>query len=309
MEAAPRALATLLAGLVDFAGLFPPAGLGMEVAAERYARHRAGPHRAALGRFVVPAARLEELAQGACAQAARAGRAPRRPWPVSALVSSPFHADLGRVARFNDCHADGAGWRGRVEAVEAKVTDIDDARALAQAAAGLEVFVEVPLQPWPEDLLENLEPGTRAKIRTGGITPEAFPPTGDLAAWIAGCAGCRLPFKATAGLHHAIRGAHPVTYDAGAPRAVMHGFLNLFVAAALLYWERIDVRTAAAVLEERDARAFEFAEEYAAWRGRAVTAAELAEARAFALGFGSCSFDEPVGDLAALGLLSAAPTP
>ena len=74
-----EALRTLLAGLIDYAGLFPPASLDMAEAARNYEAYRAGPHSWALGRFIVPSARLNEvdprleLRRARCAAAGGAG--------------------------------------------------------------------------------------------------------------------------------------------------------------------------------------------------------------------------------------------
>lgn len=309
MQGVPASLAALLAGAIDYAGLFPPASLAMDAAVDRYDRHRAGPHRVALGRFVVPAARLDELAEAAASLPVppRAGEAAGR-WPLSVLVSPPLEASLDLVARFDERHAEGPGWRARVEAVETKAGTPDEVRAAARAAGGIELFVEVPARPVPLALLEAVrDAGARAKIRTGGSTPDAFPPCDHLAAWLAYCASSNVPFKATAGLHHPLRADRPLPTAAGESTVAMHGFLNLLTAAALLHLGRIDARVAAALLDDRDSAAFAFDDEGAVWRGFRVTTPELAAARAFALGFGSCSFDEPIDDLAALGLLAAAP--
>jgi len=212
------------------------------------------------------------------------------------------------VARFNERHGGAAPWRARVEAVEAKAATPDDVRSASDAASGLELLVEAPIQPLPVALLDAvLEAGARAKIRTGGTTAEAFPPSSHLAAWLAHAAGLRLPFKATAGLHHPLRSERPLENGDTAVRAAMHGFLNLMMAASFLHAGRVDARAAGAVLDERDPGAFAFSDEGASWRDRRLATSGLAAARRFALGFGSCSFDEPLEDLAALGLVAAAP--
>jgi hypothetical protein len=106
--------------------------------------------------------------------------------------------------------------------------------ALAALPAGLAAFVELPRDGELGGLLATV--GRRrasAKLRTGGVVPEAIPHPAEVARFIAACAGAGVSFKATAGLHHAVRGEHPLTYAPGSPRAVMHGFLNVFAAAAL----------------------------------------------------------------------------
>ena len=74
--------------------------------------------------------------------------------------------------------------------------------------------------------------GARAKVRTGGVTEGAFPASHALARFIQSCADAGVPFKATAGLHHPLRGEYRLTYEPGSPHGMMFGFLNVFLAAA-----------------------------------------------------------------------------
>jgi hypothetical protein len=145
--------------------------------------------------------------------------------------------------------------------------------------------------------------GAFAKVRTGGFTPDAVPTPGEIADFLCKAAARRVPFKATAGLHHPIRADHPLTYAADSPHAIMHGFINVFVAAAFA-WHGIDRASVIGVLHECDPETFEFFDDWLTWRGRSLGTAEIAAARRdFAHSFGSCSFEEPVGDLKALGWL------
>ena len=121
----------------------------------------------------------------------------------------------------------------------------------------------------------------RAKIRCGG---DVVPTVPEVARFITACVERRLPFKATAGLHHAVRSGN------------QHGFLNVFLAAAL-------PQVAEMVLSDDDPRSFTFTDEAAWWRGREVTVAEIEEMRQNAVSFGSCSFEEPVDDMKELGWL------
>ncbi len=133
--------------------------------------------------------------------------------------------------------------------------------------------------------------GAFAKVRTGGLTPEAVPSGQYLADFLCDTAARRMPFKATAGLHHPIRSA------------AMHGFVNVFVAAAFA-WQGDPLELVERVLNEQDARAFQFGEDALTWRGRKLSIAEIAWARRdFAHSFGSCSFEEPIADLRELGWL------
>jgi hypothetical protein len=124
-----------------------------------------------------------------------------------------------------------------------------------------------------------------------------------LARFIQACADAGVPFKATAGLHHPLRGKYRLTYEAGSPHGMMFGFLNVFLAAALAR-TGLTARELAMLLEESDATAFAFTESGASWRGRNVSRTEISAVRHHvALSFGSCSFREPVDDLRSLGLL------
>ncbi len=168
----------------------------------------------------------------------------------------------------------------------------------------MRVFFEMPIDRDPVDLLSAIsKAGRSAKVRTGGVTPETFPSAGDLTRFLDASLRTGVMFKATAGLHHAIRGMHPLTYEPGAPRAVMHGFLNLLLCAAFMY-DGMGPDDAGAVLAEETAAAFCFDQEGVEWRGHRLTMPAITAARSkFAFSFGSCSFEEPLEDLRKLGLL------
>jgi hypothetical protein len=130
-----------------------------------------------------------------------------------------------------------------------------------------------------------------------------LPTVSEVAAFVLACAERRLAFKATAGLHHPIRAEQALTYESQAPRAVMHGFINVLMASALAWHGYEDIEP---VIGETDPQAFSFGEK-ASWRGQSLTVDQIREARqSFFHSVGSCSFEEPVADLIALGLLSGA---
>jgi hypothetical protein len=136
--------------------------------------------------------------------------------------------------------------------------------------------------------------GSFAKIRTGGVTLESIPSVEEVADSIKTCARLELPFKATAGLHHPFRSCQPLTYERDAPKAVMHGFLNLFLAAAFAWHRFEDIDR---ILAEEDGGAFRF-DDRAHWRDLSLTTQQIENAREqFAHSFGSCSFEEPVREL------------
>jgi hypothetical protein len=294
----------LLAGLVDYAGLFPPAALSMDEAVAEYARWRRSPEAWMLGRFVLPAARLVECSRAADAHLTEPGAG--EPWRLSALLGADVRGDSALVTAFN---ASNAG-RAVVDAVELKAGSAEEAEAALEALpAGLAAFVEVPLGRElggePGGLLATLgRHRARAKVRTGGVVPEAIPDPADVARFISACAAAGVAWKATAGLHHPVRAEHPLTDEPGGPRAVMHGFLNVFAAAAFAR-AGASLADVEAVLREQDASALRLDEEGLAWRHLHVSADDVARARRdFATSFGSCSFAEPVEDLRSLGVLA-----
>jgi hypothetical protein len=285
--AQPGALGALLEGVVDYAGLFPPAGLDLRDAIAEYDARRRGPDAWMLGRFILPASRLGELAEAPWP----AGSA----WRISALVG-PGESPL--VDAFNAAHAA----RAVVDAVELKAaTPGEAAEALRGRPRGTTAYVEVPLDASLPVLLDAVrEHDGRAKARTGGVTAAAFPEPEAVVRFLDGCVGRRLPFKATAGLHHPVRGERALTYAGDAPRGVMHGFLNLLSATGLLAAGE-PFETALAALVERDPSAFAADGDGLAWRAHRIDGRSV---RALFAGFGSCSFAEPVADLRALGLLA-----
>jgi len=293
------AASSLLASLVDYAGLFPPAQLGMDAALQRFAAHRGSREAWMLGRFVVPARRLLELAGAADAQLPAVGS--DEPWRLSALLGDDVAADAVLAAGFSQ------SVRGRavVDAVELKAATPDEIEtALDAIPRDLTAYVELPLGSDLSPLLNVLRTRqARAKIRTGGVTPDALPSVEDVARFLASCADAGVAFKATAGLHHPVRADQPLTYEADGPRATMHGFLNVFAAAALAH-RGASAADLEGVLREERATAFRFQDEALVVGERRLAADDLAAARAdFAIGFGSCSFDEPVAGLKSLGML------
>jgi hypothetical protein len=323
----PRTLTVLLDSIVDYAGLFPPAKQGMQPAVENYARDRAGPHAAMLGRFICPVSRLAEMSKAASpllpGTFATSGYREHAhttddhgPWLISALMDGVtpadpeggFRKDLETIAAFNLRHAHEDHGLAVVDTIEARppTPDFVDG-VIDDIPDDIFPFFEIPPEGDPRGFIAAL-PGhaAGAKIRTGGVTPDALPTPARVAHFIEACLLADLPFKATAGLHHPLRGDFPLTYEQGCPRGTMFGFLNVFIAASLAHAHRdkMDPGLLAEVLTEADPKAFIITDEGISWRKFVLDEMQIARAReAFAVSFGSCSFDEPVADLRALGLL------
>jgi hypothetical protein len=255
MPRVPASLRSLLHHLIDYAGLYPPASLPLEIVIERYRGFRASPESWILNRLVLPAAKLADASLDPAA-------------PVTLLVDD----DPGPLPP-------------QVETLETKLPEL---------ASTLPVYHEAPLA----DIGGGL-----AKIRTGGLTPDAIPPSTEIARFLCDAAARRIAFKATAGLHHPIRSVRALTYAAESPRAPMHGFLNLFTAAAMA-WHSVAPARIPEVLDETDIARFEFHDDAILWRGIRISTQQIETARRdFAHSFGSCSFEEPVSELREAGLL------
>jgi hypothetical protein len=231
-----------LSALIDHAPLFPPASLPMPHALEEDRRARADEHAWILARLVWPASRLDEL-EGE-------DRA------LSVLLDETLCVSETQAPH--------------VEAVETRW------EAGLDGLAG-ESYVELPLGNGVAEKVAVLaERGLRAKVRCGGAE---MPSAAALGSFLAVCRDARVPFKATAGLHHPLAGAG------------RHGFLNVLAACAF--------EDAAALTGE-----IELTVAALRWQGRAAGPDELARVRREQLvSIGSCSFFEPVEDLRQLGIL------
>ena len=294
------AIHTLLGESIDYAGLFPPAGLGMAEAVANYASYRTGPHAWALGRFVVPAGRLVELEQ-----ATEGLLPPSNGWRIAALLASDPARELEAIGEFNCRHAaEGAG-AAAVDVVEARADSAEAAeRLLARIPAYLQPYIEIPVSATAAPLATAVaRAGGRLKVRTGGLTADAFPSAADLARFLRAAAGAGVPFKATAGLHHPLRAEYRLTYEPASARGTMFGFLNLFLATAFVS-AGTDDAAVERLLEERDRQVLRFDAGGVEWGGRRIDLETLRCTRESGIvSFGSCSFTEPIADLQSLDLL------
>ena len=292
-------LRTLLAGAIDYAGLFPPARLDMVAAVRNYAAYLRGGDAWALGRFILPADRLDEFQQ-ACSELAdrMAG-----PWRLSALLGEG--TDIPAIEAFNAGAGHRPGPTSLVDMVEGRASTVDEIKHLAsRIPRTLTLHIEVPLDPDPGPLVDAIAmAGRRAKARTGGVTADAFPSSASLARFIKICAQKRVPFKATAGLHHPVRAQYSLTSEPEGPRGTMFGFLNVLMAAVVGF-RGGTVAEIVDVLNEESAAAFRFGDADLSWRSHRMDLGAVQSLRnELAMSFGSCSFTEPFEGLTSLGLL------
>ena len=290
---------SLLSGSIDYAGLFPPAALSMPEAVINYATYRTSNYNWLLGRFVVTDSRLAEFYESAQDFISRDDEPP---WRVSVVAGDDVDETLRIVDDFNSANA---------RAIVCDTVEIrTNSPALIESAKdqmpdGVAAYFEVPLDDSMPDLIATLSiTRQRAKIRTGGITPEAFPQTKDIIRFVRVCLAANVLFKATAGLHHPIRCFRPLTYENNSPQATMHGFLNLFLMTGFAR-EGYRPSLLNEIMEEEFEEVFRFEDQTVTWRDDfSLNLWQIERLRSHGIqSFGSCSFEEPVADLRKLGVL------
>lgn len=242
----------------------------------------AGPYAELVGRFLCPVSRVGDL------RASLDGR-------VEGELVVGLVCDTGVEALPEAVAAVEADARLVLGAVEARLpADATDLAAatedLIEWLPGTEAYVELPGSPgWPAALAVLADSPYGAKLRTGGAEAAAFPTDAEVARFVEACVVDEVPFKCTAGLHHAVRHTDPAT------GFEHHGFLNLLLATeAAAHGTPLD--QVEHVVAERDpARLLRHLEQ--------LDDTDAAVTRSFFVAFGSCSVDEPVADLRAWGLL------
>jgi len=272
--------------VVDYAGLFPPASHPMSAAVREYREIREGVEAWALGRFVVPAARLHEFRDAG-------GGA----WRLAAIAGNELAKDLDGITKFND-----AGAPTVVDTVEFRVITPEALReAIALVPGSFHRFAEWPLGADPAPFVAAVAgSGVSAKFRTGGIVEDAFPEANMLLGHLAGVIAAGVPFKCTAGLHHPVRGRYRLTYDGGSAQGMMYGYLNVMLAASALQ-QGLGLDTARAILLEEDPGAFRIADTTIRWGEVTFAESDVKALRSAGFqSFGSCSFREPLDELRAL---------
>ena len=310
----------LLGGIIDYAGLFPPARLPMNEAFERFLRHRGEADGWMLARFVCPAARLEEL-EPLFAQ----GDPPQVPISISVLgrggdtledFLAAIDHDSATITAFAARQTD----RAVVDVFEVRLPETGGAAvAVEKAWRRLTGGGSTPMTPYFEvsllgdwrprlpaaaaavrDTDRSAGPANRAglKIRCGGLDAAAVPEPIAVAAAIATCRATGVPLKATQGLHHPFR-HHDSELD-----TVVHGFLNLYVASVLAHVHDLPVTRLTEIVAEVEPEAFAIEDNRLAWRDLEASSEEVAAARDHLLTtFGSCSFSEPRDDLYHLNII------
>ncbi|HEX6501183.1 MAG TPA: hypothetical protein VF054_19455 [Micromonosporaceae bacterium] len=272
---------TLLRGLVDDAAVFPPGSAPLPEAVAAHRRHRTAWYRDLIGPLLLPASALRAVPHLLGAQE-------RLAIAVIADAGVALEPTLDALDDRLEVRQVEVAVAKRGEDPQPGLRTLLD---LLTARPHLRGYAEIPLAWGLMSALDEVERARRdgiaiaAKFRTGGLAAELFPSPDELAAVICACRDRELPFKLTAGLHHAVR------YTDRHTGFTHHGFLNILVAAG----QAADGAPVAEVA--RTLSTTEPAPLAEAARTR------LDQPRPLWLGYGTCSISEPLDDLAGLGLL------
>lgn len=280
---------TLLANLMDYAGLFPPASLDLPTALANYQKYRGGEADWFVGNFVCPANSLGELAA-----LLAEGTGPMVPVAVIGSRSGPreWSRNLELDATEMGAFYESVGERAEIEAYEVSLPeDVPLTRVIHDLKdfSDIDVFLELSWEGEIHTLLTEMAESDwlLAKARTGGA---AAPPSARLlGSFLHSCCSLDLPFKLTAGLHHPFHDRQH------------HGFLNLLAATTLIYEEEVPSSTVVEIVEAKP-ESIQFADDQLSWNDLSGGLAAMEAARETLLSIGSCSIDEPLADLRAANL-------
>ena len=303
--AVSASLRALLDQAIDYAGMFPPCALALEPALRKQASYVRSSEAWMLNGFVL---RVEQF------DAARQLLSDfdfHHPLRVAALGPKTTKADAFLDGLYNTETAVRSFSRYDVDLVsishfEMFLPDVDSAslKAARSIVSELLVFWEAPPERAEQTIAliagHNSDEDMATfgyKLRTGGVTADAFPTSAQIASALVTAATHQLPIKFTAGLHHPIRQFRDEV------KTKMHGFLNVLGAAVLAAEHQWDADQAAMMLDDEDSGSFSFTDDFFAWGDWKIDTERLQYRRKFVRSFGSCSFDEPRDDLRALGFL------
>lgn len=280
----------LFTRICDDAAVFPPGNTPLQHAVSAHLWRQQSSHAVILGPLVVPAVDLVQLAS--IVSEAEDTMPDHHPANLEDLLSLAVTVPTPLLAGEAVAAARAVPFT-RLAVLEIAIPDSMPADLVVPALheaigepADAAVYVEIPRDHRRDPLLAALS-GTRymAKLRTGGVRAELYPDEAELAATLTALVEAGVPFKATAGLHRAVRNTDPET------GFEQHGFLNLLTAVdAAVEGEGLDALVR--LLADRDGA-----------NVAAVVRRLPTGIRGTFRSFGTCSISEPIDELVALGLL------
>ncbi|MDQ3762240.1 MAG: hypothetical protein M3460_11295 [Actinomycetota bacterium] len=277
----PPGIPPLLARLVDDAALFPPSEASVVDAVQTHLAARCAPYSGVIGFLLCPTSRLSALVS-----ALRKAR-PTQPVALSLVADT----GLGGLPKAISTALDNAKLVD-LRMIEVPAPSDVDSTWLVQLTEFVPDDVVRVVEPrrgrpeWLAGVRRVAEAGCWPKLRCGGKSAESFPSVDEVADFLAIATGTGQPFKATAGLHHAVRHHDKRT------GLTHHGLLNMLVGTA----HAVSGATAHEALRSTDAAAL------AAEAGALSENTSRIVREVFAC-YGSVSLTDPVADLIRLGLL------
>lgn len=296
-------LKNFMTGLIDYAGLFPPASLEIQTVLDNYTAYLESEDGWMLGRCILPASQLYRVAY--------------HPGFRCSVIVSPAvpQEEFDQLVNFS-------AMKGRVEMVETRLPEnitspegfsdyflqlhsklrhaglqdvqlFVEAKNAADAAAGIASF-------------NNSRSGSEVirdvgyKLRCGGMEKQVFPSPEKVSEVISICREHDIPIKFTAGMHLPFR-----NYSAEI-KVMQHGFINIFGAALLCWACNLSIKEVIECLRDENAGHFHFLNESFSWKNKMIPISDIKRLRqSRVISFGSCSFTEPVEGLRSLGLLDS----
>jgi len=299
-------LRALLEHAIDYAGMFPPCSLDLEPSLNNQAQYVRSAEAWMLNAFVLPVGQFD------AAKRILSDFDPLHPLRVSALGPKTENAaafgemfeKTAAAIRSLAAHNVDLISVDQLEMYLPEDVDLDLLKEAHSMLGDLPAFWEAPTERAERTIALLAEFNSNAdaptfgyKLRTGGVTPDAFPTSAEIAKALVVPLTHQVPIKFTAGLHHPIRQFRDEV------QTKMHGFLNVLGAAVLAAEHKWDGKQIAAMLDDEDAKSFSFDSDSFGWRKWKIDIKRLKDRRKFVTSFGSCSFDEPRADLRASNLL------
>ena len=331
-----ESLRTFMNGLIDYAGLFPPADLPLNEAIEEYVSQLKSNNSSMLSRFIIHTSKLNDLEQflplfsdlDALRLSVLGGGGNSDDDYLNKITGN-----IADITKFREKH----GEKIEIDIIECKMPSNSPSRKtmvevttllnenglthyhefLKLPEINMNYSTDVDESIWDDEIVPTVEllskmKNTGIKLRCGGVVKEAFPTVEQIAAMIQTCVIAEVPMKFTAGLHHPIR-HFAEEYD-----EYMHGFINTFGAGifATTFPKPNNLQEKyrmfillSHMIDDQNAENFSFTNNSLIWKvgDDRDTEFEIDDEKIKSareknmISYGSCSFQEPIDDLSQLG--------
>lgn len=312
-----KSLKELLSGLIDYAGLFPPASLHIDKAIAEYLFYKKFEYKDIVSRFVVPVSSVENL-KLICKEHNVKNISLSVILPEmgsdekSEKIISKSIQDLSNIIKSNN-FIEVSSFEIKLPKNLTAETKDDITQLSKKIISQINLLNEssrIFFEPyvlddnWKNnidiacDIISGNKDKSGFKLRTGGVTKDAFPHTDILAYSIKKCSDLKIKFKATAGLHH------PLRHYNSSVKTKMHGFLNVFIGFLIAGKYNPGLEVLKRIINSESPEKFNFTDDFITYGNYALSLKDIKKIKeSFMLSYGSCSIDEPIDDLKTLNLL------